>query len=181
MVKNKTRVPSLQSFSLLVLMEMSVNISSPVVAFSSFISIPSSDRPPLLSTLRGCLYVLWLSCMPYMCHISGDLHIIIEGQITITWSGGGWAQPASLLNDRPPFLLPPDALWKWPTCSPPIVVVLLSAPRSLSSQHLRCMCLWVDVWVGEHLSWTAMTADILREAREGVSTGDTGMESQREG
>ena len=107
--------------------------------------------------------------MPYMCHISGDLCIINGGQITIRWSAGGRAHPAFPLNDKPPFLPLPDALCKWPTGSLPIVTRLLSAPHS---QCLRCVCLWVDVRVGERLSWTAMTADILREAWEGVSTGD---------
>lgn len=135
-------------------MEMSVKISSPVVVFSSFISMPSSDRPLLLSTLRGCFYVLWLCHMPYMCHISGDLCIITGGQITITRHGGDWAQPASLFNDRPRFLPLPSALWKWPTCSPSIVVGLLSAPHSLSSQHLRCVCVFVGVCVGGGGSFT---------------------------
>lgn len=80
-----------------------------------------------------------------MCHISGGQCIITEGQISIAWSLGGWAQPASLLNDRPPFLLPPDALWKLPTCSPPIVLGLLSAAHSPSSQHFTCV--WLNVQV----------------------------------
>lgn len=47
-------------------MEMSVNISSPVVVFSSFICISSSHRPPQLSIVRGSLSAL---PQPYTIHV----------------------------------------------------------------------------------------------------------------
>lgn len=140
-----------------------------MLVFSTFISIPASNCPSLFSTLT----VPRLSRLPYMWLISGDLCIITERQITIMWSVGGWAHPAYLLADRLPFILKPDAVLKFPTCSPPIVRCLLSAPHSLSSQvGIVCVCWWV-------LSWKATTADILRKAGRGVTRGDMRLETQR--